>query len=104
MDNTIDAKWVYALKKDRFGRICKAMARLVAWGFEQRECLNFDEPIASTVSGTNARLFASISCELDLDVCHFEVDQAFYSVKCLAGWFSCVCCRSADDCMVQFCV
>lgn len=77
MDNIIDAKWVYAFKTDGFGRICKAKARLVARGFKQREGIDFGETFAPTVSGSCVRLLASIACELDLDLCHFDVDQAF---------------------------
>ena len=32
---------------------------------------------APTVSGSCVRLLSAIACECDLDLCHFDVDQAF---------------------------
>ena len=55
----------------------KAKSRLVARGFKQREGIDFGETFAPTVSSSCVRLLSAIACELDLDLCHFDVDQAF---------------------------
>ena len=68
---------MYDFKTDEYGHITKAKARLVAQGFKQRESIDFGETFASTVSGSCVRLLTSIACELNLDLYHFDVDQAF---------------------------
>ena len=73
----IDAKWVYTWKVDEHGWVVKAKLRLVARGFKQREGVDFDETFAPTVSSSCVRLLSAIACECDLDLCHFDVDQAF---------------------------
>ena len=73
----IDAKWVYTWKVDEHGWVVKAKSRLVARGFKQREGVDFGETFASTVSSSCVRLLSAIACECDLDLCHFDVDQAF---------------------------
>ena len=73
----IDAKWVYAWKVDEHGWVVKAKSRLVARGFEQREGVDSGETFAPTVSSSCVRLLSAIGCECDLDICHFDVDQAF---------------------------
>ena len=55
----------------------KAKARLVARGFSQREGIDFFETYAPTPSVSCIRLLASIACEHDLDLCHFDAEQAF---------------------------
>ena len=57
------------------------MSRLVARGFKQREGIDFRETFAPTVSSSCVRLLSEIACELDLDVCHFNVEQTFVQSK-----------------------
>ena len=73
----IDAKWVYTWKVDEHGWVVKAKSRLVARGFKQREGVDFGETFAPIVSSSCVRLLSAITCECDLDLCHFDVDQAF---------------------------
>ena len=68
-------------KSDEFGWVSKAKSRLVARGFKQREGVDFRETFAPTVSSSCVRLLSAIACELDLDVCHFDVEQAFVQSK-----------------------
>ena len=55
----------------------KAKSRLVARGFKQREGVYFSETFAPTVSNSCVRLLSAIACQCDLDLCYFDVDQAF---------------------------
>ena len=55
----------------------KAKLRLVARRFKQREGIYFGEMFVPTVSSSCVRLLSAMACELDLDVCHFDVEQAF---------------------------
>ena len=73
----IDAKWVHTWKVDEHGWEGKAKSRLVARGFKQREGVDFSETFAPTVSSSCVRRLSAIACKCDLDLCHFDVDQAF---------------------------
>ena len=73
----IDAKSMYAWTTDKQGWIVKAKSRLAARGFKQREGVYFGEMFAPTLSSSCLRLLSAIACELDLDLCHLHVDQAF---------------------------
>ena len=77
MDNVIDAKWVYTGKVDEEGWVVQAKSRLVARGFKRREGIDFGETFPPTESSSCVRLLSAIACEFDLDLCHFDVDQAF---------------------------
>ena len=65
----IDAKWVYTWKTDEQGWI-------VARGFKQREEKYVRETFAPNVSSFCACLLSVIANEVDLDLCHFDADQA----------------------------
>ena len=43
----------------------------------QREFVDFRDLYAPTVAPSRVRLLAALACELDLELCHFDVDQAF---------------------------
>ena len=50
-------------------------------GFKQRKGIDFGDTFAPTASSSCVRLLSAIACELDLDVCHFDVEQAFVQSK-----------------------
>lgn len=64
-------------KVDAFGFPVKAKARLVARGDMQKEYIDFSELYAPTVSAACVRMLAGLACEFDLELCHFDIDQAF---------------------------
>lgn len=68
---------MFAWKSDEFGRIVRAKARLVARGFGQREGIDYFETFSPCPSVTTVRFLAAIACELDLELWHFDVEQAF---------------------------
>ena len=55
----------------------RAKARLVARGFGQREGIDFFDTFSPCPSVMSIRLLAALACELDLDLCHFDAEQAF---------------------------
>ena len=69
--------WVYSWKSDEFGIVVRAKARLVARGFGQREGIDFFDTFSPCPSVMSIRLLAAIAYELDLDLCHFDAEQAF---------------------------
>ena len=78
---TREFRGLFSWKSNEFGFVSKAKLRLVARGFNQREGIYFGETFAPTVSSFCAHLLIAIACELDLDVCHFDVEQAFVQSK-----------------------
>ena len=73
----IGAKWVYTWNVDKHGWVVKARSRLVSRGFNQRKGVDFSETFAPTVSSSCVRLLSVTAFEYDLDLCHFDVNQAF---------------------------
>ena len=55
----------------------KARSRLIARSFKQHKGVGFSETFAPTTPSSCVRFLSSIACECDLDLCHFDVDQAF---------------------------
>ena len=62
---------------DAFSFATQAKARLVARGDMQREFVGFADLYAPTVATSSVRLLAAFANEYDLELCHFDVDQAF---------------------------
>ena len=55
----------------------RAQARLVARGFKKCEGIDVFETFAPTPAASCFRLLGAIACELGLDLCHFDAEQAF---------------------------
>ena len=67
---------MYSWKNDEFGIVVRAKARLVTRGFGQREGIGFFDTFSLCPSVVSIRLLATLACELDLDLCHFDAEQA----------------------------
>ena len=59
----------------------RAKARLVARGFSQREGIDYLETFSPCPRVPSIRLLTAIACELGLDLCHFDAEQAFVQSK-----------------------
>ena len=68
---------MYSWKNDEFGIVVRAKARLVARGIDQRGGIDFFDTFSPCPSVMSIRLLAALACELDLDLCHFDAEQAF---------------------------
>ena len=68
---------MYSWKSDGFGNVVRAKARPVARGFGQREGINLFDTFSPCPSVMSIRLLVALACELDLDLCHFDAEQAF---------------------------
>ncbi|CAN0465559.1 unnamed protein product, partial [Discosporangium mesarthrocarpum] len=73
----VGAKWVFKWKTDEMGIVTRAKARLVAKGFSQKPGIDYFETFALTPASSTARLFAAIANECDLEMIHFDAEQAF---------------------------
>ena len=77
----VGSKWLFKWKQNRFGEVVKAKARLVAKGFSQREGIDYFETFAPTPAPSSIRLVVAVSLENDLDLFHFDAEQAFVQSK-----------------------
>ena len=68
---------MYSRKSDEFGIVVRARARLVARGFGQRKGIDFFDIFSPRLSVISIRLLAALACELELDLSHFDAEQAF---------------------------
>ena len=68
---------MYSWKSDEFGAVVRAKARVVARGFGQREGIDLFDTFSPCPSVISIRLLAALARELDLDLCHFDAEQAF---------------------------
>ena len=75
--NIISARWVCSWKSDEFGVVVRAKARLVSRGFGQREGIDFFDTFFPCPSVISIRSLDALACELDLDLCNFDAEQAF---------------------------
>ena len=55
----------------------RAKVRQVARGFQQRGGISFFQAFAPTPAASWFRLLGAIACEVGLDLCNFDAEQAF---------------------------
>ena len=67
-----------------------AKSILLARGFKQRQGIDFEETFAPTIWSSCVHLLRAIAYGLDLDVCHFDVEQAFVQSKLSKDMFLCL--------------
>ena len=75
--HVIDARWVYKWKADETGKIVKAKVRLVAKGFKQKHGVDYLETFSPTANAASIRLIVALACKYDLELLHFDIEQAF---------------------------
>ena len=68
---------MYAWKTNEFGQVVRAKARLIARVFFQREGVDYLETFSPCPCVPSIRLLTAIACELGLDLCHLDAEQAF---------------------------
>nr|GFB55459.1 retrovirus-related Pol polyprotein from transposon TNT 1-94 [Tanacetum cinerariifolium] len=73
----IKLKWIYKVKTDRFGRVLKNKARLVAQGFGQEEGIDFEESFAPISRIEAIRIFAANATNKNMMIFYMDVKMAF---------------------------
>ena len=75
------SKSLHLEMSDETGKAMKLKARFVARGFSQRPGVYYNETFAPTPAAPCIRLVATTACEFQLDLCHFNVQQAFVQAE-----------------------
>ena len=73
----IDSRWVFRIKKDNTGNVCRYKARLCARGFMQRKGVDFTETFAPVVRYDSVRVLLAIVAERNYNLAQFDVQTAF---------------------------
>ena len=77
----VSAKWVCTWKSDENRKVVKAKAQPVERDFSQRPRVVCHDTVAPTPATSCIRLMVAIACEVQLDLCHFDVQQAFVQAE-----------------------
>nr|GEZ20807.1 retrovirus-related Pol polyprotein from transposon TNT 1-94 [Tanacetum cinerariifolium] len=74
----IKLKWIFKVKKDKFGRVLKNKERLFARGFRQEEGIDFEESFASVTRIEDIYTHMIEKNKLDADIQGTPVDDIHY--------------------------
>lgn len=73
----LTGRWVFKIKKDRWGQILKFKARQVAHGYKQQEGLDYTETFASVVKPMSWKAMMGISAKQGYRIRQMDVITAF---------------------------
>ncbi|KAJ1691811.1 hypothetical protein LUZ63_015966 [Rhynchospora breviuscula] len=73
----IGTKWVYRNKLDEIGNVVRNKARLVAQGFKQQECIDFEKTFAPVVRLESIRMLLAYTANKDFTLFQMDVKSAF---------------------------
>lgn len=74
--NIIRVNWIFSCNLDGSGEVVRPKARLLARGFGQHAEIEYFKSLLSCRSVTSIRHFAALACELRLDLCDFDAEEA----------------------------
>ncbi|GJX48927.1 retrovirus-related pol polyprotein from transposon TNT 1-94 [Tanacetum coccineum] len=79
LDNVflIKLKWIYKVKTDESGGVLKNKARLVAQGFRQEECIDFEESFAPVARIEAIRIFITNVAHKNMMIYQMDVKTDF---------------------------
>ena len=73
----ITGRWLFKLKKDRYGQILKYKARWVVHAFKQKEGLDYLDTFATVVKPVSYKTLMGISVKRRLSIYHMDMVTAF---------------------------
>ncbi|GKE85679.1 retrovirus-related pol polyprotein from transposon TNT 1-94, partial [Tanacetum coccineum] len=79
----IKMKWIFKVKKDKFGRNLKNKARLVAKGYHQEEGIDFKESFAPVARIDAIRIFIANAAHKNMTIYQMDVKTAFVNGELL---------------------
>jgi hypothetical protein len=77
--NVVGSKWVFHNKKDEHGVVRRNKVWLVAKGYSQVECLDFDETFAPVARLESIRILHAYATHHDFKVYQMDVKSAFFN-------------------------
>nr|GEU56780.1 retrovirus-related Pol polyprotein from transposon TNT 1-94 [Tanacetum cinerariifolium] len=77
----IKLKWIYKVKTDKFCRVLKNKASLVAQGFRKEEGINFEESFAPVARIEAIRIFIADAANKNIKIFQMDVKKAFLMAK-----------------------
>ncbi|GKC10065.1 retrovirus-related pol polyprotein from transposon TNT 1-94 [Tanacetum coccineum] len=77
----IKLKWIFKVKKDKFGGVLKNKARLVAKGYHQEEGIDFKESFALDSRIEAIRIFIANVANKNMTIYHMDDKTAFLNGK-----------------------
>ena len=77
----IDVKWLFSWKYDDLGRVVKTKSRISHAWIQAARTHKFWKDVCPHRFEFLGALWSAITWELNLDVCHFDVEQAFVHSK-----------------------
>ncbi|GKF34994.1 retrovirus-related pol polyprotein from transposon TNT 1-94, partial [Tanacetum coccineum] len=86
----IALKWIYKVKLDEYGDVLKNKAHLVAKGFRQEECLDFEESFALVARLEAIRIFLANAVSKNMTVYQMDVKIAFLNGSLSNGRENCI--------------
>ncbi|GJR74609.1 putative ribonuclease H-like domain-containing protein [Tanacetum coccineum] len=84
----IGTKWIFRNKKDERGIVTRNKARLVAQGYTQEECIDYDEVFAPVARIKAIRLFLAYASFIGFMVYQMDVKSAFLYGGESTVWFA----------------
>ncbi|GJY77882.1 retrovirus-related pol polyprotein from transposon TNT 1-94 [Tanacetum coccineum] len=73
----IALKWIYKVKPDEYGDVLKNKALLVAKGYRQEECIDFEESFAPVTRIEDIRIFIANAASKNMIIYQMDVKTAF---------------------------
>ena len=77
----VGGRWVYALKRDKGGKVEKFKARWVAKGYTQRDGIDYNETYAPVLHLNSFRIFLAIAAREDLELRQGDFKTAFLTAR-----------------------
>jgi hypothetical protein len=76
-ENVVGTKWVFRNKQDEHGVVTRNKVRLLAKGYSQVECLDFDETFATVARLESIRMLLAYATNYGFKVYQINVKNAF---------------------------
>ncbi|KAE8883223.1 Retrovirus-related Pol polyprotein from transposon TNT 1-94 [Phytophthora fragariae] len=76
-NRTIGCRWVFAKKRDQYGRVVRYKARLVAKGFKQKYGIDFFETYSPVANMNSIRVVLSVCAAYEYRMEQLDADTAF---------------------------
>ena len=73
--SVVTSKWIYKIKHDADGSIEKYKERFVAWGFSQKEGIDYEETFSSVARYTSIRLVLALAVVMKWKIHQMDVLQ-----------------------------